>query len=47
MSRPVHAVVKVDVFVPGCPPSADLIHSVLDDLISGRVPVTAGVTCFG
>ncbi|HAW10128.1 MAG: NADP oxidoreductase [Candidatus Dormibacteria bacterium] len=47
LSRPVHAVVKVDVFVPGCPPSADLIHSVLDDLISGRMPVTAGVTCFG
>ena len=47
VSRPVHAVVKVDVFVPGCPPSADLIYSVLDDLISGRLPDTAGVTCFG
>jgi NAD-reducing hydrogenase small subunit len=47
VSRPVHAVVKVDVFVPGCPPSADQIHSVLDDLLSGRVPDTAGVTCFG
>ena len=23
MSRPVHEVVPVDVFVPGCPPSAD------------------------
>ena len=47
LSRPVHAVVKVDVFVPGCPPPADLIHSVLDDLASGRMPDTAGVTCFG
>jgi NAD-reducing hydrogenase small subunit len=47
LSRPVHAVVKVDVFVPGCPPSADRIYSVLDDLISGRMPDTAGVTSFG
>jgi NAD-reducing hydrogenase small subunit len=45
--RPVHAVVKVDVFVPGCPPSADLIHRVLDDLLSGRTPQLAGVTSFG
>ena len=42
LSRPVHAVVKVDVFVPGCPPSADLIHCVLDDLISGRIPLPRG-----
>jgi NAD-reducing hydrogenase small subunit len=34
--RPVHEVVKVDVFVPGCPPSADLIFKTLDDLLSGR-----------
>ena len=40
--RPVHRVVKVDVFLPGCPPSADLIYSVLDDLLSGRVPAAAG-----
>ena len=26
MARPVHRVVKVDVFLPGCPPSADLIY---------------------
>jgi NAD-reducing hydrogenase small subunit len=36
-ARPVHAVVKVDVFLPGCPPSADLIHQLLDDLLAGRV----------
>src|SRR5262249_40668604 len=24
--RPVHAVVKVDLYVPGCPPSADVIY---------------------
>src|SRR6266508_200206 len=28
-SRPVHSVVAVDVFLPGCPPSADLIYFVL------------------
>jgi NAD-reducing hydrogenase small subunit len=36
--RPVHELVPVDVFVPGCPPSADLIFSVLSDLLQGRVP---------
>jgi NAD-reducing hydrogenase small subunit len=36
--RPVHEVAKVDVFIPGCPPSADLIFSVLSDLVEGRVP---------
>ena len=41
-ARPVHRVVKVDVFLPGCPPSADLIYTMLDDLLSGRVPDVAG-----
>ena len=30
--RPVHEVVKVDYYLPGCPPSADLIHFVLTEL---------------
>jgi len=42
VSTPVHRVVKVDVFLPGCPPSADLIYTMLDDLLSGRVPDAAG-----
>ena len=42
MSQPVHRVVKVDVFLPGCPPSADLIYTMLDDLLAGRVPDAAG-----
>jgi NAD-reducing hydrogenase small subunit len=41
-ATPVHRVVKVDVFLPGCPPSADLIYTMLDDLLSGRVPSVAG-----
>jgi NAD-reducing hydrogenase small subunit len=42
MSKPVHTVIDVDVFLPGCPPSADLIYTVLDDLLSGRVPEAIG-----
>ncbi len=42
MSKPVHTVIDVDVFLPGCPPSADLIYTLLDDLLSGRVPEAAG-----
>jgi NAD-reducing hydrogenase small subunit len=41
-STPVHKVVKVDVFLPGCPPHADLIYTLLDDLLSGRTPEAAG-----
>jgi NAD-reducing hydrogenase small subunit len=37
-ARPVHEVARVDVFVPGCPPSADLIFWVLNELLDGRVP---------
>ncbi len=42
MARPVHRVVKVDVFLPGCPPSADLIYQLLVDLLEGRPPDTHG-----
>jgi NAD-reducing hydrogenase small subunit len=46
-SRPVHEFVKVDVFVPGCPPEADTIYFVLTELIAGRRPDLAGKTHFG
>jgi NAD-reducing hydrogenase small subunit len=36
--RPLHEVVAVDVFLPGCPPAADLIHFVLTELVAGRTP---------
>lgn len=44
---PVHAVVTVDVFVPGCPPNADAIHAVLSELIAGRTPEPLDHTRFG
>ena len=45
--RPVHEVVKVDVFVPGCPPPADAIWYVLTELLAGRTPDIAAHTRFG
>ena len=35
-------VVKVDVFLPGCPPSADAIYYVLSELGQGRMPNLTG-----
>ncbi len=39
--RPVHEVVMVDVFLPGCPPPADQIVQVVTALLDGRVPELA------
>ena len=36
--HPIHEVVKVDYFIPGCPPSGDAIWKVLTDLLAGREP---------
>jgi NAD-reducing hydrogenase small subunit len=36
--RPIHEVVKVDYFLPGCPPSADVFWKFLTDLASGQQP---------
>ena len=38
-ARPLDQVVKVDVYLPGCPPSADAIHFVIGELLEGRIPV--------
>jgi NAD-reducing hydrogenase small subunit len=35
---PVNEVVRVDYFIPGCPPSGDAIWKFLNDLILGRMP---------
>jgi NAD-reducing hydrogenase small subunit len=45
--RPVHSVVKVDLFIPGCPPPADVIHHVITELLSGHNPELASLTRFG
>jgi len=45
--RPIHEVVTVDVFVPGCPPPADAIHFVVSELLAGRTPSTTALTRFG
>jgi NAD-reducing hydrogenase small subunit len=44
---PVHEVVAVDVFVPGCPPRADVIHYLLSELLEGRNPELSAKTRFG
>jgi len=36
--RAVHEVVPVDIFMPGCPPDADIIFYVLSELAQGRMP---------
>jgi NAD-reducing hydrogenase small subunit len=36
--RPLHEVVKIDYFIPGCPPSADAIWKALNDILGGREP---------
>ncbi len=40
--RALNEVVPVDVFVPGCPPSADTIFYVLSELAQGRMPDIKG-----
>ena len=46
-ARPIHEFVNVDVYVPGCPPSADTIYFVLAEILEGRVPDLGAKTRFG
>jgi len=45
--RPLHAVVKVDAFLPGCPPPADAIFFLLSSLLEGHLPDLTGRSRFG
>jgi NAD-reducing hydrogenase small subunit len=46
-ARPLHEIVKVDLFLPGCPPPADAIHFVIAELLEGRVANPSQLTRFG
>lgn len=39
---PVHGVIPVDLFIPGCPPSAKRIRAVLEALLVGKSPEMVG-----
>ena len=45
--RPIHEFVKVDVFLPGCPPSADTFHTALTALVTGAPLDIPALTRFG
>lgn len=45
--RPLHEIVKIDYFIPGCPPPAGLINYVLTELLSGRTPNMEGRSKYG
>jgi len=45
--RPIHEFVKVDVFLPGCPPSADTFHTALVALVTGGPLDIPALTRFG
>ncbi len=46
-ARPVHEFVKVDLFLPGCPPPTEAILFAVGELLEGRIPEVTGKTRFG
>lgn len=40
--RPLHEIIKVDYFLPGCPPPASRIKTVVSKLLAGEVPILEG-----
>ena len=45
--RPIHEFVQVDVFLPGCPPSADTFYTALTALVTGASLDVPALTRFG
>jgi len=45
--RPIHEFVKVDVYIPGCPPSADTFFTALTALVTGAPLDIPALTRFG
>jgi NAD-reducing hydrogenase small subunit len=45
--RPLHQLVKVDHFIPGCPPSPAIINYVVTELLAGRTPNMEGRSKYG
>jgi NAD-reducing hydrogenase small subunit len=46
-ARPVHEFVTVDVFLPGCPPPANAIVFMLQEVLAGRIPDLSAKSRFG
>jgi NAD-reducing hydrogenase small subunit len=40
--QPIHTAIKVDAYIPGCPPSPDRIYYALSELLAGRLPKLEG-----
>ncbi|MCC5899691.1 MAG: oxidoreductase [Phormidium sp. BM_Day4_Bin.17] len=40
--RPIHELVEIDLFIPGCPPSAPRIQAAIEPLLKGEQPVMEG-----
>ncbi|MCJ7762851.1 NADP oxidoreductase, partial [Candidatus Bathyarchaeota archaeon] len=45
--HPLHEIVKVDYFIPGCPPPAGNLAYVLTELLAGKVPVMENKSKYG
>jgi NAD-reducing hydrogenase small subunit len=45
--RPIHEFVEVDVYLPGCPPSADTFYTALTAIIAGKPVDIPALTRFG
>jgi NAD-reducing hydrogenase small subunit len=40
--RPLHEVIPVDLYLPGCPPSAERIRAAIEPLLRGETPAMEG-----